>query len=279
MARRAPYRPCSRNCPSFRIAEHAPEPTALGIDSRKLGIWLLLGSEAVFFSGLIITYIVFRGKSVSGLTGHQVLDIPLTAVNTFVLICSSLTMVSALAAIRAGVVRRLRFLLVATMVLGLVFLSGQAFEFSSLASHRDPFDPMEIAFKEFGNRYLAGTEHLRRFQRHVDDRQTQLMKDNATSLANLERWQSERDQAADRVTGVEQVVGRCLVENRRDGCVLLPGHARDPIDVRFIFRFHRFSFSAPTSKNGVADIETVTHPTFGGKARTHVVAAVVEVAV
>jgi Ca2+-transporting ATPase len=33
-------------------------------------------------------------------------------------------------------------------------------EFSILASHRDPFDPMEIAFKEFGNRYLANTEHL-----------------------------------------------------------------------------------------------------------------------
>jgi P-type Ca2+ transporter type 2C len=33
-------------------------------------------------------------------------------------------------------------------------------EFSILASQRDPFDPMEIAFKEFGNRYLAGTEHL-----------------------------------------------------------------------------------------------------------------------
>jgi Ca2+-transporting ATPase len=33
-------------------------------------------------------------------------------------------------------------------------------EFSILASHRDPFDPMEIAFKDFGNRYLADTEHL-----------------------------------------------------------------------------------------------------------------------
>ncbi len=33
-------------------------------------------------------------------------------------------------------------------------------EFSILASHRDPFDPMEIAFKESGERYLANTEHL-----------------------------------------------------------------------------------------------------------------------
>jgi len=33
-------------------------------------------------------------------------------------------------------------------------------EFSILASQRDPFDPMEIAFKDFGQRYLANTEHL-----------------------------------------------------------------------------------------------------------------------
>ena len=108
---------------------------SLGVDNQKLGIWALIGSEAVFFSALIVTYIVLRGRSITGPLPHEILDVPLTAVNTFVLICSSLTMVSALAAIRAGVVRRLRFLLVATMVLGLVFLSGQAFEFSSLASH------------------------------------------------------------------------------------------------------------------------------------------------
>jgi heme/copper-type cytochrome/quinol oxidase subunit 3 len=115
---------------------HPPEEgTSLGIDNQKLGIWALIGSEAVFFSALIVTYIVLRGRSVSGPLPHQILDIPLTAVNTFVLICSSLTMVSALAAIQAGAVRRLRGFLIATMALGLVFLGGQAFEFTSLAQH------------------------------------------------------------------------------------------------------------------------------------------------
>jgi Ca2+-transporting ATPase len=33
-------------------------------------------------------------------------------------------------------------------------------EFSILASQKDPFDPMEKAFKELGNHYLARTEHL-----------------------------------------------------------------------------------------------------------------------
>jgi heme/copper-type cytochrome/quinol oxidase subunit 3 len=113
-------------------ALHSAEPTALGVDNRKLGVWTLLGSEAVFFSALIVTYIVMRGKSVSGPLPHEALDVPLTAVNTFVLICSSLTMVTALAAIQRGDARGLRRWLITTGVLGLAFLSGQATEFTML---------------------------------------------------------------------------------------------------------------------------------------------------
>jgi len=61
-----------------------------------------------------------------------VLDIALTAVNTFVLICSSLTMVMALSAIERGDKAGLRNWLAATALLGLVFLGGQAFEFTKL---------------------------------------------------------------------------------------------------------------------------------------------------
>lgn len=108
------------------------EISSLGVDNQKLGVWALLASEAVFFSGLIITYIVMRGRSVSGPLPHEALDVPLTAVNTFVLICSSLTMVTALAAIQRGDTRRLRHWLIATALLGLAFLGGQGFEFTKL---------------------------------------------------------------------------------------------------------------------------------------------------
>ena len=60
------------------------------------------------------------------------LNIPLTAVNTFVLICSSMTMVTALSAIESGSVRGMTGWLVATAVLGTAFLSGQAYEFNRL---------------------------------------------------------------------------------------------------------------------------------------------------
>jgi len=110
----------------------AAEPTALHISNQKLGIWVLLGSEAVFFSALIVTYLVFHGRGTSGPKAHEVLDVGLTAVNTFVLICSSLTMVTALSAIERGSVAGLRNWLAATALLGLAFLSGQAIEFTKL---------------------------------------------------------------------------------------------------------------------------------------------------
>jgi cytochrome c oxidase subunit 3 len=109
-----------------------PIPTSLGVDTQKLGIWTLLGSEAVFFSALIVTYMINRGHSTTGLLPHQVLDIGLTAFNTFVLLASSLTMVTALASIDRGNLRGVRIWLIATAVLGLTFLSGQAYEFNKL---------------------------------------------------------------------------------------------------------------------------------------------------
>jgi heme/copper-type cytochrome/quinol oxidase subunit 3 len=111
------------------------ERTSLGIENNKLGIWTLLGSEAVFFSVLITTYVVMRGRNVSGPEPHAVLNVTLTAVNTFVLICSSLAMVTALASIQRGDVAKLRRWLIVTMALGLAFLGGQVFEFISLFNH------------------------------------------------------------------------------------------------------------------------------------------------
>jgi heme/copper-type cytochrome/quinol oxidase subunit 3 len=108
------------------------EPTSLGVDNRKLAICTFIASEVMFFTGLIVTYMVMRGRSVSGPYPADVLSVPIVAVNTFVLLASSYTMVTALSAIQRGDARGLRRWLIATAVLGLLFLSGQAFEFTTL---------------------------------------------------------------------------------------------------------------------------------------------------
>lgn len=109
-------------------------PTSTGIDSRKLMMWTFLASDCMFFGSLIATYMIYRGRTADigkGPFPHELLDIPYTSISAFVLLMSSLTMVLALSAIQRGDQRGLRVWVLATALLGTVFLGGQFFEFSS----------------------------------------------------------------------------------------------------------------------------------------------------
>jgi heme/copper-type cytochrome/quinol oxidase subunit 3 len=111
---------------------HAPvhAPTATGLSTFKLGFWVFLGSECLFFGSLIATYMTYKGESIVGPYPHDVLDIPLTSISTFVLLMSSLAMVLAL----DGVQRSNRKLaiggLLGVILLGATFLGFQAYEFT-----------------------------------------------------------------------------------------------------------------------------------------------------
>jgi cytochrome c oxidase subunit 3/cytochrome o ubiquinol oxidase subunit 3 len=101
-----------------------------GINSKKLGMWAFLASECLFFGALISSYLLYRTRGPAGQRPHDVYDIPYTSVSSFVLLMSSLTMVLALAAIQRGDHRRLRIWLLATALLGTVFIGGQVYEFT-----------------------------------------------------------------------------------------------------------------------------------------------------
>lgn len=105
--------------------------TSTGLDSRKMGIWMFIASEVIFFTGLIATYLVYRSRTprAEGL-GH--LELNVAAAMTLILLLSSFTMVSALAAARDGKMQQMRWWLVGTAFFGLVFLSSQAYEWSLL---------------------------------------------------------------------------------------------------------------------------------------------------
>jgi heme/copper-type cytochrome/quinol oxidase subunit 3 len=109
----------------------ATHHTSTGLDSRKIGMWTFIGSECLLFGSLISTYLVYQGKSVTGPTTHEILNIPLTSISTFVLLMSSLAMVLALAAVTRGDTLWTRVWLAATSVLGLMFLGFQVYEFMS----------------------------------------------------------------------------------------------------------------------------------------------------
>jgi cytochrome c oxidase subunit 3/cytochrome o ubiquinol oxidase subunit 3 len=103
---------------------------ATGIDSRKLGMWAFLASECLFFGALISSYLLYRTKGPEGQRPHDLYDIPYTSVSSFVLLMSSLTMVLALSAIRRHDHYRMRVWLLATALLGTVFVGGQVYEFT-----------------------------------------------------------------------------------------------------------------------------------------------------
>lgn len=110
---------------------HMEAPPSMGVNNDKLGMWIFLASEVMFFSSLIATFLAFKLRGQFEV-GNEVLNIPVTALNTFILIVSSFTVVTALEAVRKGNQGRFRLMLLATAVLGVTFLTIQGFEWSAL---------------------------------------------------------------------------------------------------------------------------------------------------
>ena len=105
------------------------------VDRGKFAIWLFLGTEIMFFTGLIGTYIVLRMGSASWPNPEDRLAVNLTAFNTFVLITSSWFMVMALQAIQQGDQARMKSWLLATILGGSFFLGVQVYEYIELVGH------------------------------------------------------------------------------------------------------------------------------------------------
>jgi heme/copper-type cytochrome/quinol oxidase subunit 3 len=107
-----------------------PETIQTGLDNRKLGMWIFLASEVMLFSALIGAFLTIKAGSPPD--ANHVLNVPVTAVNTFVLIISSTTVVMALSSIQDGKPKRLLAYLIATLVLGAIFLGIQVMEYRIL---------------------------------------------------------------------------------------------------------------------------------------------------
>jgi cytochrome c oxidase subunit 3 len=99
-------------------------------EAAALGMWVFLVTEILFFGGLFLTYLVYRAwyPSAFAAASHE-LDIALGGLNTVVLITSSLTMALAVHAAQTGSRRLLVLFLVATIVLGSVFLGVKSVEY------------------------------------------------------------------------------------------------------------------------------------------------------
>jgi cytochrome c oxidase subunit 3 len=101
-------------------------------DASVLGMWVFLASEILFFGALFTAYTVYRSTHGSAFgAACQRLNAVLGAVNTAVLLTSSLTMVLAVHAARIGRRQGVELYLAATLFLGSTFLVIKAYEWYS----------------------------------------------------------------------------------------------------------------------------------------------------
>ncbi len=101
----------------------------------KLGMWTFLAADAMTFGALLAGYGALRYGDPAWPRPSTILGIPLTALMTFLLICSSVTMVEGLAGIRQGNAAKFRKFMALTVLGGILFLSLQAYEWSHLIEH------------------------------------------------------------------------------------------------------------------------------------------------
>lgn len=99
--------------------------------AAKLGMWLFLGQELLFFSGLFMAYIVFRYLyPETFMAAHEHLNVTMGSINTVVLISSSLTMALAVRAAQLSQRRLLCWMLTITILCACAFMVIKYFEYS-----------------------------------------------------------------------------------------------------------------------------------------------------
>jgi cytochrome c oxidase subunit 3 len=98
------------------------------------GMVFFLASEAFFFANLIAAYLYLRVGHGASYAEKNDLNIPLAAVNTVILVSSSFVLTWAVGGLRRGNNRRLAIGIALTVLLGAIFLSVQAYEYTKLVA-------------------------------------------------------------------------------------------------------------------------------------------------
>jgi len=110
------------------IEEHHPENGTL------LGFWIYLMSDCLIFAVLFACYAVLGRNYAAGPSGADLFDLPLVAVNTGLLLLSSITYGFAMISAQAKKAKPVLAWLAVTGLLGLGFLSLELYEFHHLIS-------------------------------------------------------------------------------------------------------------------------------------------------
>lgn len=117
----------------FGTGHGKSEPDEFGkATGGKIAMWIFLLSDAMSFGGLLLGYAIIRSRQPGWPDPTKYLGINFTAVMTFLLICSSVSMVLALAAAHEHNRKQTLMWLGFTILGGLAFLGGQVYEYTHL---------------------------------------------------------------------------------------------------------------------------------------------------
>jgi cytochrome o ubiquinol oxidase subunit III len=121
--------PAEGRDPTFYLIdqdEHHHEPGTL------LGFWIYLMSDALIFATLFATFGVLGTAYAGGPTAKEIFELPLVAVNTAILLVSSITYGFAMIAMQQGKLRGTQAWLAITGLLGIAFVCVELYEFGNL---------------------------------------------------------------------------------------------------------------------------------------------------
>ena len=129
------------------LVAHQFDDAEQQFEAAQLGMWLFLATEVLFFGGLFTGYAVYRWLYPAAFVeGSRHMSVTLGALNTAVLLVSSLTMAMAVYSAQTGGRRRTVVYLLATIALGLAFLGVKAFEYhAKFVEHLVPGNRFELA--------------------------------------------------------------------------------------------------------------------------------------
>ncbi|MBQ73024.1 MAG: heme-copper oxidase subunit III [Planctomycetaceae bacterium] len=131
--------------PTTASPPHAP------LSRGKVGMALLIFMESVFFSGFIVTYLFYIGRSSFGPQPSQVLELGPVIVNSICLWSSSITVWFAVKSLRRGSLMGFRIWMTITVLLGLEFIVGTGLEWKGLIEDHG----LTIRTNVFGSNFFS----------------------------------------------------------------------------------------------------------------------------
>lgn len=117
-------------------AHHVEHPDMYDEESSKIGMWLFIFTELLLFGALFVVYAVYRYMNADAFhLAAEELNTTIGAINTVILLISSMTVAMATSALQKGQKRLTIGLVAVTFLIGLIFLVNKYFEWGVKFSH------------------------------------------------------------------------------------------------------------------------------------------------